>query len=935
MVKGAFRLLTKRLVDVIERHGYTTPTPVQERAIPVILRGANTLIIAPTGSGKTEASLFPIFSKIVEEELHGLTTIYVTPLRSLNRDIFDRMARIALETGIEMMVRHGDSTEAEKKRFLESPPQVMVTTPESLYFLLSVPRFRNAVKGLRFIIVDELHEILDDKRGAELALALERIEQYSKNRVQRIGLSATIRDPRLAAEFLAHGRIVEIIDMSWLERKMNIVVESPIPSHLDVREANRLGIEKPHTIARLRRIVELLDAVKGGVIIFTNTRDTAEILGALLSKLLGEDKVLVHHGSLSRDERMRAEKLFKEGVIKAIVATSSLELGIDIGHVDLVIQYMSPRQALKLVQRIGRSRHRLGEKSLGVIIASENVFDVLESGVLAARAIRGNLEPQEPYPKPYDALIHQLVGATLENNTLKLDDFYWITQRTLMYRDLGPDEYNAIIDYAKTVMVIRSSDGIARPGRRAKTYYYSVTMIPDTEHYPVIETVSRRRIGTLDAEFVASLEEGSVFVLAGRVWQVVSIENDAVYVKHVESSELLPPAWEGDIIPVDWRAAREVGSILRRYEKYGARVLEEYPFTPEARKWLSDLLNKQLTLLGKLPHDKRVVIESLGETVVIYAFLGSKGAKALELALAMVAKQVKGYTPRTASTPYAVVLTFSSQTTAEQVADMLKLLSRLPRHEVEELIVEGVKRTRLFEWKLYHVALRMAAIDKRAKPDRRLLQRLVDSIVGYEALKEILHDKVDLYPLQDLLNNIAHDRIELYAVNLKQPSPLTSHVVGEARLGDRVAEALPATVLVDVVRRRLSGKRIRLACLRCGNVWETVIGELEEKPSCPDCGARYIAPTRLGEKELKQLVKKVWSRQKLDKNERKLYDELAIAADLVLTYGRKAIEALSITGIGPSTAKQVLRKLVFGEEAFYKALVEAEQRYIRTRKYWK
>jgi ATP-dependent Lhr-like helicase len=933
-VEGAFKLLPVRLQQALEALGYRRPTPVQEKAIPVVLRGFNAVIVAPTGSGKTEAALVPLMARLIGSQREGVKVVYVTPLRSLNRDIFVRMSRLASMVGLTMMVRHGDSTPSERRSFLTNPPDIVVTTPETLYFLLSVEAFRRAIRGLEAIVVDELHEMVDDKRGAELALALERLEDYSGRRVQRVGLSATVEDPWLAARMLAGPRYVVVVDARDLAKRMRIVVDSPTPKPDDHELARKLGVERSTTAARVRRIAELVSSVPGSVIVFTNTRDTAEVLGALLKKVIGEDRVLVHHGSLSREERLEAESKLRRGEVKVVVATSSLELGIDIGFVDLVIQYMSPRQALRLVQRVGRSRHRLGEESVGVIVASDNVFDVLESAVIAARSVRGNLEPQQPYRKPLDALAHQIAGSVIERGEVDVDTIYWMAVRTLPYHELGRDELDRLVDYLEWAGIVRRSGESIRPGRRAYRYYFEVTMIPETRQYPVYELASGRRIGVLDEEFVAGLEAGDVFVLGGRVWEVVSVESDRVVVKQAPSQVLVPPAWEGDLIPVDWRVAREVGSILRRFEVHGEKVLASYPLTGEARSLVASVLREHLGKGLPLPSDRRVVVESIGETVIVYAFMGSRGAKALELALAAASKQVKGYTPRTSSTPYAVVLSFASETPAEHVVEMLKMLAKLPWSEVEEMVLSTARRTKLFEWKLHHVAERMGAVDPNAKPDRRLLQRLGEGLPGDEALNELLHDKVELGPLRMLLKGIAENRVEVVAVNLREPSPLAKHVFSEARAGDKVAEQLPSTILAEVVRRRLEMRRAKMVCVRCGHTWEQQVSSITDRPRCPRCGVGFVAPVKLDPRKASEIVRKAWRREKLTPDERKVFNELREAANLVLSYGRKAVEALLVTGVGPATAKKVLQKLVFGEEAFYKALVEAEQRYLRTRQYW-
>ena len=931
-----FSQLHPAVQKAIRRYGYVRPTPIQEKAIPLVLRGYNVLMVAPTGSGKTEAALLPLASLILSKwGTGGLRVVYVTPLRSLNRDIFERMRRILGEAGVRLQVRHGDTSSVEKKRFLQEPPEIMVTTPETFYFLLSVKKFQEALKGLRAIVVDEVHELLDDKRGAELALAIERAEDYAGYRLQRIGLSATISRPEEAARFLAHNRMVLIVEAGG-DRGLEVVVESPEPTADDKVYSKLLRVDEELT-ARVRRIAELALEASGGVLVFTNTRDTAEVLGALLRRVLGEDKVLVHHGSLSKAERLKAEKMFREGKVKVIVATSSLELGIDIGHVDLVIQYMSPRQALKLVQRAGRSRHRLGETARAVIIASRNLYDILESAVLAARASRGDLEELKPPMKPLDALAHQVAGIIAEKGFTTTEDILWLSRRTVHYSDLGYEDVEQLLKLLHDAKIVRLEDSRVKPGRRLLSYYYSVTMIPDVKQYQVYDIVTGERIGVLDEDFVATLEPGSVFILAGRPWEVVGVEDDRVVVRQAKPGTLLPPAWEGELIPVDWKAARELGSILRRFRDEGERVLDQYPLARSARSYVTSVLREHLSRGLPLPSDRDVVVEVVKDVVFYHAILGSKPSKAFELALAMAFKQVYGYTPLTASTPYAVVVKAARPLRLQEALRPLRLLVEAEWSTVEWLVLEATRRTRLFEWKLYHVAQRMGLIEKGAKPDRRLLQPLRDSLAGVEAVRELMETKIELEPLRMLLEGIRTGRIRVHGVELSEPSPLAREVLAEARIPERVkVETIPSTLIASIVKKRIESKRVRLVCLMCGYTWEATIGDLPEKPRCERCGAGFIAPTRLDESSARRLVEKMRRREKLRGEEAKMARELKEAGSLVLDYGRKAIEALAAHGVGPTTAKRVLRSLVLGgEEAFYKALLEAEQNYVRTRRYWR
>ncbi|OWJ55334.1 DEAD/DEAH box helicase [Pyrodictium delaneyi] len=936
-VSGAFRLLHPLLQRVLEKHGYVKPTEIQDKAIPEILRGNNVLVIAPTGSGKTEAALLPVLSRLIGVRSRGIYCIYITPLRSLNRDIFKRMSGIASSLGLDLEVRHGDSTTAEKRRFLENPPHIMVTTPESFYFLLSVEKFRHNINNLKYIVIDEIHELVSDKRGAELSLALERVARlYTKARLQLIGLSATVSNPYLVAKLIMGERYVRIIEAEKTKKRYSILVTAPGDSSKNSNNDTNSVRSRVHneTLTRVNLIKNILAKSRGNVIVFANTRDTAEVLGALLKQVVGDEFIEVHHGSLSRDKRVDAEQKLKSGKIKALVATSSLELGIDIGSIDLVIQYMSPRQVVKLVQRVGRAGHRAGSVSRGVIVASNNIFDILESAVIAARAMRGNLENIPLYNKPYDALIHQVAGMIIESGEIDVNKLYNVITSSGYYRDLSIDELYQILYYMDSSRIARAKESRVSIGSMSKSYYFSVTMIPDTRQYNVYEVASGKKLGVLDEEFVATLEKEDKFVLGGRVWEVVDISEDHVRVKPAREDRLIPPAWEGDLIPVEYGVARELGSILRRYEEIGERVLDNYPLDDNARRIIVDRITRHISKGLPLPTDKRIVIEHYGDTFIIYSFLGSRGNKALEYLLSAYISEIKGYSPVTTSTPYIVAVRLASHERPSFIADSLMKLASFTREDVDNLLRKAIYRSRLYQWILLYVALRAGAVKRtretNLKQIKTIILKLKDTILGEEAYKEINVRKVDINALYSFLERIRNKKVEVRTVSLRITSPITEDAVAEARFGDRVSvDSLPSTILVEAIKRKLSSKEVIFLCVMCGKTWSRRLSHLSDKIECPRCGARMIYPALSRERiEVAKIVlEKIKHNSRLSNSEKKLSREVMDAAGLVLNYGKKAIEALVSTGVGVHTAKRVLQKLVFGEEAFYRALVEAEVKY--------
>jgi len=365
-MEHSYKKLDKRILQLFYSK-FKKFNKIQELSIPKILERKHTLIVAPTGSGKTECALLPVLNEILklkDKEQKGILALYITPLRALNRDLLSRIEWWCENLEITVGVRHGDTPVKERTRQSKNPPRFLITTPETLQILFMGKNLKNYLKTVKFVIVDELHELLNDKRGVQLSLALERLVNFA-GEFQRIALSATIGDLETAAKFIFGERDHEIV-YYYQEKRYQIEVLYPKITKKDEEMSKKLGWN-PKVVWSIRKIKNILDEVRTAII-FVNTREMAELLVSRFKKLYPEYPIEIHHSSLSREVRERNENRLKEGGLKAIVATSSLELGIDIGHVDLVIQYMSPRQVCRLLQRVGRSGHRIDEVSKGVII---------------------------------------------------------------------------------------------------------------------------------------------------------------------------------------------------------------------------------------------------------------------------------------------------------------------------------------------------------------------------------------------------------------------------------------------------------------------------------------------------------------------------------------------------------------------------------------
>jgi ATP-dependent Lhr-like helicase len=714
--RSAVDLLHSKLKDAMRELGYETILPVQEKSIPVIMAGYNTIIVAPTGSGKTEAAVFPVASRMIECRergscREGVLLVYITPLRALNRDIESRISNIFSKTGFGVMVRHGDTTPKGRRKFLSEFPDVMITTPESLNLLLTVESLRRAWSNVRWVIVDELHEFVDNERGSELAVILERLERFSRHRIQRIGLSATLSKRTLreqAARLLAGRRHVEI-------------VEDPSPKRYEITvETVEEGID--FWITASRRIAEIVQSAPGNVLVFVNTRGTAERLAAVLAR--NNVPVAVHHGSLSRGVREKAERDFKEGKIKALVATSSMELGVDIGSVSLVIQFLSPRSVITMAQRAGRAGHRYGETSRAIIVTTSNIFETLESTVIAFRAAHGYLEDLRAHMNPLDALAHQLAGILLEEKTATSDWLYSFVRRAYPFENLSPEDYEDVLEHLDAVRVIRwdPENRTARRGSRIYRYFYRVSMIPDERNYTVFDVLSGEKVGELSERFVEAQLMRSrtgrfAFVLAGRIWEALDadLERGRIEARQPAEVEGYYPSWEGELIPVDYKIAREVCSIISLCmtdAEACRRLLTARGLREEQIDRIISVLQSTKELWGApLLSPSTPVVEPIKGGAVVYSCLGSKGNFALALLLSRLLKQmtvevVFDYIP------YAIILRNPMGIRPSLVAGALREAAKLSAIERRFLVEDAVKDSLAFVFRFLQVAKRMVLLTR-------------------------------------------------------------------------------------------------------------------------------------------------------------------------------------------------------------------------------
>jgi len=913
---SVFDLLNPRIRDFLREKGIEGPTPIQEKAIPVILSGKNTLVIAPTGLGKTEAALLPIFHRFLEiKPEEGTSILYITPLRALNRDMLRRTFDMGKYLGIEIAVRHGDTSQAERYRQSKRSPDMLITTPETFHILFMGKRLRGHLSNVKWVIVDEIHELADEERGAQLAVALERLEEICKGSFQRIGLSATVGSPKEVARFLGgvdggKFRDVEIVNVD-VSKNMEIEVEL-----IEKRDKESLA---EASVEICKNLIENHKAT----LLFVNTRDTAEILGSRFHSLYKDFPIEVHHGSLSKLSRIEAEEGFKSGRIKALICTSSLELGIDVGHADFVIQYSSPRQVTRLIQRVGRSGHRMGETSKGKII-SLNVEDFAESIVIARKALNRELERMEIRKNPLTVLANQVISIALEYKRIEMDRLFNILKRSYPFSSLDRKVFLDVIKQLEGERRISLENDTIKSRKKSRLYFIdNISMIPDEKSYSVIDITSRKRIGILDESFViGNIFEGESFILQGRPWKVVGISENEVVVTPVKDIGKIP-SWVGEDIPVPFEVAQEVGRLRRELRK---GIFKDYPCKEEHISELKKFLDKVGNL--EIPDDKTITIETNRNIAVINACFGTKVNETIGRVLSSLLAQRLGESVKMGSDPYRIILEFVRETKAKMIEETLRSVDP---DSLEDILKIVLKNTTFIRWYLLHVARKFGAISKDFSEQgaKRLVDIFDGTVVMEEAINKIIWDRMDVKRSKEVLERIRRGEIRLVIQKFSPFSEISQEIARGLSL-----PRYPEGMILSMLRERLESREIDLVCLNCFNRWRTRVGRVEDRPRCRKCGAIRIGVVTEEIPDLK--------RRKLSSEERKIIRRLSSSASLVVSHGRFAILTLAGRGIGVTTASRILRNfrfldLVRSEEErdrLLKEIWKAEVQYARTRGFW-
>ncbi|MCI0462257.1 MAG: DEAD/DEAH box helicase, partial [Gemmataceae bacterium] len=814
------------------RATFGAPTPAQRQGWPAIAAGQHTLILAPTGSGKTLAAFLACLDALWRTQPlpRGVRVLYVSPLKALNNDIYRNLQvplagitttaeqmKQPLPT-LEVALRTGDTPTTERQRLIRRPPHILITTPESLHLLLT-SRARETLRGVTHCIIDEIHALCTNKRGVFLALLLERLAALNPRGFLRIGLSATQRPLEEVARYLGGQEMAA--DIGLRPRPVTIV-DAGLRKDLDLQVSNPVEQFGPLPEKSIwPSIYRLLgDAIRShrSTIVFANNRRAVERITAHLNA--EEEVARAHHGSVALEVRQATEQALKEGRLPAVVATASLELGIDMGAVDLVCQVESPGSVARGLQRVGRAGHVVGQKSKGRLIP-KTPADLLEQAVLAHEMAAGRVEEIRVPGNCLDVLAQQVV-AMVALEPWEVPALHAVVRQAYPYRDLTPQALDAVLEmvsgrfrlhgerpgFALAALQPRISWDrvqnrlLALPGSRQLALVNGGT-IPNTGQYPAY-TLSGVRIGELDEEFIYERRVGDTFLLGTNTWRLERIEADRVLVAAAEGAPALVPFWRGEQTGRSYDLSQAQGRFLReladRLDQPDCLdwLERDYHLDPAAARNLRSYVRRQLAVASCLPTDVTLFLEAfrdpLGDwQILVLSSFGSQVHLALRLALEARLRQRLGYTPRCLHHTEGVLLHLT-----ESDEPPLDLFDGLTPDNVEALLLEELADSALFALRFRQNAAR-ALLLPQARPGQRAplwLQRLrgrdllqvarrhPDFPIVAETFRECLHDHLDLPHLQQLLADLQAGRIRVVTRRAETPSPFAAGLLFEFTAGN-------------------------------------------------------------------------------------------------------------------------------------------------------
>ena len=801
-------------------------TPAQKQAIPEIHKGNNILVSSPTGSGKTLTAFLSVINELTaladKGELEDkVYCIYISPLKALDNDIernldaplreIEKIAKKPLN--IRKAVRTGDTTQYQRTKMLKTPPHILITTPETLSILLVAPKFREKLSHVKYVIIDEIHSLAENKRGVHLSLSLERLQALIGG-FTRIGLSATVSPLEEVARFLVgyeYGveRDCILVDINYL-KELDIEVISPVDDIV-------IADDEDTRMATYALIDDLAMEHKT-TLIFTNTRSATERYVYNLKKLYGEhfnsSNIMAHHSSLSKESRLQTEEKLKKGELKVVVSSTSLELGIDIGYVDLVILINSPKSVSRALQRIGRSGHRLHEKSKGRIIVTDR-DELVECSVLLKNAKEGKIDNIKIPKNCLDVLSQHIYGMGIEN-PWDIDYAYDIIRKSYCYKDLSKDDYEDVLSYLAgeyveleeryvyaKIWIDYKENTFGKRGKLARMLYSTnIGTIPD--HSAVLVKCDGEVIGKVEEDFMEKHKKGDSFVLGGRTYKFNYGKGMTINVSPASGPPTIP-SWYSEQLPLAFDLAVDIQRfryILESKFQYGRskeeimEFLHEYLYVDEfAANSIYEYFNEQF-LYAQIPHKQKLLVEyytGFGgrKFVVFHSLFGRKTNDAIARAVAYLASDRNKRNITISITDNGFYLSSDGKMGA------LEALKKLTPNNFENILIMSLDKTETLASRFRHCAGRSLMTLRRYKGHEKsvgsqqvrgkiLLKYIQEMDNNFPILKEsrreATEDYMDIKNAKRVISWIHSGEMEIRTINTIIPSPFAFNLVSQGYL---------------------------------------------------------------------------------------------------------------------------------------------------------
>lgn len=826
-------------------------TPPQKFAFKLISEKKNILVTAPTGSGKTMSGFLSIISSLFDKSLQGklenkVYCIYVSPLRALNNDIQRNLQRpleeiyqmILKEKGVKIIkeniqqvtigVRTGDTTQKERAAMLKKPPNILVTTPESLAILLNSQKFVEHLKSVEYFIIDEIHELANNKRGVHLSLSVERLANLTDKKFTRIGLGATLYPVEEAAKFLVGYNGPQpndciIVDASW-SKKLDVKTIAPVSDMIYTQEKK----VEDSTYDELNKIIKKSKTT----LIFTNTRSGTERVVFNLKKRFGYgEDIAAHHGSLSRESRLEVEDMLKKGGLKCAVSSTSLELGVDVGSIETVVQLGSPKSVTRAVQRIGRAGHSYKATAKGDVIVL-NRDDLVECTVMLDAALKHHLDSFRVPQNALDVLAQHIVGMSLSKKW-DVDEAYNLIKNVYAYHDLQKNDFTALLNYLAGNYVGLESRRVYGKiwyeekentfGKRGKftkvIYMLNLGTIPDEVAINVMVQGTKKWVGNIEEEFLMKLKPGDIFTLGGRLYKFEYSKGMKAYVTEATATSPTIPPWFSEQLPLSYELANEIGLFRQEF----ANVIENYMKKNKIRKLtrsrkmpkeVDDFLSKmpmdenskkamfgyfleQYLFTGIIPNKDLLLIEStydLSEEnyyLIFHSLFGRRVNDALSRALAIEIGDYLDQDIGVMINDNGFMLIFEEKPKINE-KKLNEVLTELARQSLVPMMKKNVRNTEMMRRRFRHAAARSFMILKnykgwkigvgRQQVNSQLVFKAAEEIdpnfpIIKETYREILNDVMDLPRAEEVLARIRKGDLKWKLIETQFPSPFAHNLM--------------------------------------------------------------------------------------------------------------------------------------------------------------